>query len=63
MVIKILLLILSFLVVTNIALVAISAIFNVNLYKKYGRIIVIFYGALLLFMGAVYLIYSMLGFV
>ena len=63
MVIKILLLILSFLVVTNIALVAISAIFNVNLYKKYGRIIVIFYGALFLFMGAVYLIYSMLGFV
>ena len=62
MVIKILLLLLSFLVVTNIVLVLISVIFNVNLYKKYGRIIVLFYGALILFLAAVYLIFSTLGF-
>ncbi len=63
MILKILLLLISFLVVTNIVLVLISVLFNINLYKKYGRMIVVFYGALVIFMAAVYFIYSLLGFV
>ncbi len=63
MIIKILFLLVSFLVVTNLALVLISALFNINLYKKYGRIIVVFYGIVLLFIAAVYLVFSMLGFI
>ncbi len=61
MIIKILLLLISFLVVTNLVLIIISAVFNVNLYKKYGRIIAVFYCAFFFFIAAVYLIFAMLG--
>ena len=61
MVLRVLMLLLSFLVVTNLVLVLVGILFRVNMYKKYGRAIAIFYSGVLLFIVAVYIVFAMLG--
>ncbi len=61
MVLRVLMLLLSFLVVTNLVLVLVGILFRVNMYKKYGRAIAIFYCGVLLFIVAVYIVFAMLG--
>ena len=61
MVVRVLMLLLSFLVVTNLVLVLVGILFKVNMYKKYGRAIVIFYTGVFLFIVALYIIFAMLG--
>ena len=61
MVIRVLMLLLSFMVVTNLILVLVGILFKVNMYKKYGRAIVIFYSGFFLFIIAVFIVFAMLG--
>lgn len=61
MVIRVLMLLLSFLIVTNLVLVLVGILFKVSLYKKYGRAITMFYCGVLLFIVAIYIVFAMLG--
>lgn len=61
MVVRILMLLLSFILVTNLVLVLVGILFRVNMYKKYGRAITIFYCGFFLFIVAVYIVFAMLG--
>ena len=61
MVIRVLMLLLSFIIVTNLVLVLVGIIFKTNLYKKYSRAIIIFYSMFLLFVVAIYVVFAMLG--
>ncbi len=63
MLIKAVFLLFSFLIVTNLVLIFINLIFNINLYKKYGRIIAVFSGLIILFIAAVCITFSLLGFI
>lgn len=61
MIIRVLMLLFSFLIVTNLVLVLVGILFKVNMYKKYGRAIIIFYSGFFLFIVAMYIVFAMLG--
>ncbi len=61
MVIRVLMLLLSFMIVTNLIIILVGMLFRVNMYKKYGRAIVLFYSGFFLFIIAVYIVFAMLG--
>ena len=61
MIIRVLMLLLSFLIVTNLIFILIGIIFKTNIYQKYGRAIIIFYSGFFLFIVAVYIVFAMLG--
>ena len=61
MVIRVLMLLFSFLIVTNLVLVLVGMLFKVNMYQKYGRVITMFYCGVLLFIVAIYIVFAMLG--
>ena len=61
MIVRILMLLLSFMIVTNLIIVLVGMLFKINMYKKYGRAIVIFYSGFFLFIIAVFIVFAMLG--
>ena len=63
MAIRILFLILSFIILVNLVLSSVGLIMGVNLYEKYGKQILNFFVAFILFVVAVYVICAILGLV
>ncbi|MBQ2983690.1 MAG: hypothetical protein IJD57_02720 [Candidatus Gastranaerophilales bacterium] len=63
MAIRILLLSLSFILVSNLVLASVGLIMGVNLYEKYGKQILNFFVGFLLFIVAVYVVCAILGLV
>ena len=61
MVIRVLMLLLSFMIVTNWIIVLVGILFKVNMYKKYGRAIIIFYSIFFLFVITMFIVFAMLG--
>lgn len=63
MAIRILFLILGFVIVINLVLTSVGLIMNVNLYQKYGKQILNFFAIFVIFIIALYVIFSILGLV
>lgn len=63
MAIRVLFLLLSLVIVTNIIIIVCSYIFNVNLYQKHGKAILSGFGILAVFIVAVYIVLAVLGLV
>lgn len=63
MAIRVLFLLLSLVIVTNIVIIVCSYIFNVNLYEKHGKAILGGFGILAVLIVVVYVILAILGLV
>lgn len=63
MAIRVLFLLLSLVIITNIVIIVCSYIFNVNLYQKHGKAILGGFGILAIFIVAVYVVLALLGLV
>ncbi|MBR6164037.1 hypothetical protein IKQ26_09170 [bacterium] len=61
MAVRILLLILGFVIAVNIVLSGVGLAMNVNLYEKYGKQILIFFGAFAVVIVLVYVVLGVLG--
>ena len=61
MILKILLLLLSLLIIANFVLAIVSAIYKVNLFKKYSRILILLYIIFFLFVTTMLLTFALLG--
>ena len=61
MAVRILLLILGFVIAVNIVLSGVGLAMNVNLYEKYGKQILIFFGAFAVVIVLVYVVLGILG--
>ncbi len=61
MALRILFLLFGIVLVVNIVLSGVGLILGVNLYKKYGKQILIFFVSIALFMIAAYLVFSLMG--
>lgn len=63
MAIRVLLLLIALVIVTNIIIIICSYLFNVNLYQKHGKAILNGFGILAIFIVAVYIVLAILGLV
>ncbi len=63
MAIRVLFLLLSLVIITNIIIIVCSFIFNVNLYEKHGKAILNGFGILAIFIVLVYVTLALLGLV
>lgn len=63
MAIRVLFLLLSLVIITNIVIIVCSYLFNVNLYQKYGKAILSGFGILAVLIVVVYVILAVLGLV
>lgn len=63
MAIRVLFLLLSLVIITNIIIIVCSFIFNVNLYEKHGKAILNGFGILAIFIVAIYVTLAILGLV
>lgn len=63
MAIRVLFLLLSLVIITNIVIIVCSYIFNVNLYEKHGKAILGGFGILAVLIVVVYVILAILGLV
>ena len=63
MAIRVLFLLLSLVIITNIIIIVCSYIFNVNLYQKHGKAILTGFGVLALLIITVYVVLAVLGLV
>ncbi len=63
MALRVLLLLLALVIVTNIIIIICSYLFNVNLYDKHGKAILGGFGILAIFIVAVYVVLAILGLV
>lgn len=63
MAIRVLFLLLSLVIITNIVIIVCSYLFNVNLYQKHGKAILGGFGILAIFIVAVYVVLAILGLV
>ncbi len=63
MAIRVLLLLLSIFICTNLVIIIVSFLFNVNLYKKHGKAIMNAFGILILLIVIVYVVVSIVGLV
>lgn len=61
MAIRIIFLLLGALLVINIVLMGVGALFGVNLYQKYGKQILSFLIGFVLFIVAIYILFAILG--
>ncbi len=61
MALRVLLFLLALFILSNIIITLISIICNVNLYKKYGSLILKVYGIFILFIVAVYIVFAIIG--
>ena len=61
MIIRILLLLGSFLVLVNLCIITVSYIMGVNLYQKYGKQILISFGIFVLIIAAFYIAIALIG--
>lgn len=61
MALRVLLFLFALFLLTNIIITLVSVIFGINLYKKYGNVILKGYGLFILFIVAVYVIFAILG--
>lgn len=61
MIIRILLMLASFLVLVNLCIITISYIMGINLYQKYGKQILIAFGFFVLIVVAFYIAISLIG--
>ncbi len=61
MALRILFLLFGIVLVVNIVLSGVGLILGVNLYKKYGKQILIFFVSIALFMITAYLVFSLMG--
>lgn len=61
MAVRILLLLLSIIICTNIVIIIVSLLFNENLYKKHGRVIINAFGGLILFVIAFMITAAVIG--
>jgi len=61
MAIRILMILLSLFILTNIIITIVSLIFGVNLYQKHGKTIIKGYGIFILFIIATYVVLAILG--
>lgn len=63
MAIRVLLLLLALVIVTNIIIIVCSYLFNVNLYQKHGKTILSGFGILAIFIVVIYIVLAILGLV
>lgn len=63
MAIRVLLLLLALVIITNIIIIICSYLFNVNLYEKHGKVILGGFGILAIFIVAVYVMLAIMGLV
>lgn len=63
MAIRVLLLLLALVIITSIIIIICSYLFNVNLYKKHGKVILGGFGILAIFIVAVYVVLAIMGLV
>lgn len=63
MAIRVLFLLLSLVIITNIVIIVCSYLFNVNLYQKHGKTILSGFGILAVLIVVVYVILAILGLV
>lgn len=63
MAIRVLFLLLSLVIITNIVIIVCSYVFNVNLYQKHGKAILSGFGILAVLIVVVYVILAILGLV
>ncbi len=61
MAVRVLLLLVSIIIIVNLAMVIVGYICNVNMYEKYGKRIASAFGILILVIVAVYIVLSILG--
>ena len=61
MIIRILLLLASFLVLINLCIITVSYIMGINLYRKYGKQLLIAFGVFVLIVVAFYIAISLIG--
>ncbi len=61
MVIRVLLLLLSFIILVNLCILSIGYVQGENLYKKYGKQILIGFAIFVLFIAAIYTVVALIG--
>ena len=63
MAIRVLFLLLGFIIAVNIVIIGVGLIFNVNLYQKYGKQILVFFAGFAVLIVAIYTTLAILGLV